>query len=104
MKAQLLRTPQSLRIFLLFAFVCSIQCFNLGFQKLFDTQAFEKLNFQNLYKKIGIKRAASNAPVISFPTSFEMRLSNNDPGLNLTEIIYMVRISCEVAELLTVVF
>eukprot|EP00350_Pseudokeronopsis_sp_OXSARD2_P011620 CAMPEP_0170543270 /NCGR_PEP_ID=MMETSP0211-20121228/2443_1 /TAXON_ID=311385 /ORGANISM="Pseudokeronopsis sp., Strain OXSARD2" /LENGTH=65 /DNA_ID=CAMNT_0010846605 /DNA_START=198 /DNA_END=395 /DNA_ORIENTATION=+ len=31
----------------------------------------------------------SNAPIINFPANFEMVLSNNDPGFNLTEIIYM---------------
>lgn len=32
-----------------------------------------------------------DGPVIGWPQSFEMILSNNDPGFNITEVIYMVR-------------
>lgn len=31
-----------------------------------------------------------DGPVIGWPSSFEMILSNNDTGLNITEVIYMV--------------
>lgn len=32
----------------------------------------------------------SEKPIITWPTSFESVLSNNDPGLNITEVLYFV--------------
>ena len=69
---------------------------NFTFFKLFDPATLEKISPQNIYKRIGMKRMQSNAPIINFPANFEMVLSNNDPGFNLTEIIYMVRFNFEV--------
>jgi hypothetical protein len=34
-----------------------------------------------------------DGPVIGWPQSFEMVLSNNDPGFNVTEVIYMVSVA-----------
>lgn len=40
-----------------------------------------------------------DGPVIGWPQSFEMTLSNNDPGLNITEVIYMVSYSQKIDNL-----
>ena len=33
-----------------------------------------------------------NRPALSFPDAFEIGISTNDPGLNVTELIYFVSI------------
>ena len=34
---------------------------------------------------------ATEEPIISWPSSFETVFSNNDPALNITEVLYFVR-------------
>ena len=39
-------------------------------------------------------KVAEDMPSIQWPRSFETVLSTNDPGLNLTEVLYFVRRLC----------
>jgi hypothetical protein len=81
---------QTLQLLAISCFLFTVSAYNFTLPKLFDSSTFDKMNLQSLYKKVQKKTKQVTAPTITFPDSFEMVLSNNDQGLNLTEVIYMV--------------
>ena len=51
---------------------------------------FSELDADELRSEKALEELEASRPAIKFPKSFKIGLSTNDPGLNLTEVVYYV--------------
>lgn len=51
---------------------------------------FANLDSDDARSEKALEELEEQRPTISFPNSFKIGLSTNDPGLNLTEVVYYV--------------
>ena len=51
---------------------------------------FNVADGEDAHSQKALEELEANRPEIKFPNTFKIGLSTNDPGLNLTEIVYYV--------------
>lgn len=65
---------------------------NMGTFAILSLSLLLTLNIVSSYNMFGTNMAEKptvpNGPKVRFPDSFEIGMSTNDPGLNVTEVIY----------------